>query len=71
MLLLQSPDVVLQVLLPALVGDLGQPGLLAGKEEGDVMDFEDVNYLGDFAGFSTWRMPHRGQTVPAVGLAGS
>ena len=25
------PDVVLHVLLPALVGDLGQPGLLAGE----------------------------------------
>ena len=25
------PDVVLHVLLPALVGDLGQPGFLAGE----------------------------------------
>ena len=25
------PDVVLHILLPALVGDLGQPGLLAGE----------------------------------------
>ena len=30
-MVLSSPDEVLQVLLPALVGDLGQPGLLAGE----------------------------------------
>ena len=30
-IMVHSPDEVLQVLLPALVGDLGQPGLLAGE----------------------------------------
>ena len=34
------PDVVLHVLLPALVGDLGQPGLLAGESLVQVEELE-------------------------------